>query len=65
MSHYLPVDKIERELQKAVEEFQRASKELKKEEDQLEADLVRSLEEQKIDELKKKLNTVWTKVKIL
>ncbi len=58
MSHYLPVDKIERELQKAVEEFQRASKELKKEEDQLEADLVRSLEEQKIDELKKKLNTV-------
>lgn len=58
MAHYLPVDEIERELQEAVEEFQHASKELKKEEDQLEADLVRSLEEQKIDELKKRLNTV-------
>ncbi len=55
MSHYLPVDKIERELQKAVEEFQIASKEITREEEQLEADMVQALEQQKMEALKKKL----------
>ena len=45
MAHYLPVDEIEKELQGAVEEFLAASKELKTEENQLEADLVQALKE--------------------
>lgn len=55
MAHYLPVDKIERELQNAVEQFQTASKEITREEEQLEADMVQALERQKMESLKKKL----------
>ncbi len=56
MSHYLPVDEITKELEKAVEEFERATSELKKEEDQLQADMVQALEEQKIEAIRKKLS---------
>lgn len=55
MSHYLPVDEITKELEKAVKEFERATSELKKEEDQLQADMVQALEEQKMEAIKKKL----------
>lgn len=56
MSHYLPVEEIEKELREAAEEFQRASKELEQEQDLLESDMVQALERQKIDELKKRLS---------
>ena len=56
MSHYLPVEEITQELQKAVEEFLRASAELKKEQEQLEKDMAVALEEQKMDAIKKKLS---------
>ena len=56
MSHYLPVDEITKELEKAVEEFERATSELKKEEDQLQADMVQAIEEQKIEAIRKKLS---------
>ena len=55
MSHYLPVEEIEKELREAAEEFRRASKELEQEQDRLESDMVQALEQQKIDELKKRL----------
>ena len=56
MSHYLPVDEITKELEKAVEEFERATSELKKEEDQLQVDMLQALEEQKIEAIRKKLS---------
>jgi|GEM_PF-4862015 len=56
MSHYLPVDEIHQELKQAVEEFWRAEAELKKEWQQLEADMVQALEQKKVDAIKKKLS---------
>lgn len=58
MPHYLPVEEIEEDLQSAVEEFEAGSKELQKEEEQLEMDMIQALEKQKMDEVRKKLNTV-------
>lgn len=56
MSHYLPVEEITKELEKAVEEFERASAELKQEQDQLEKDMAAALEDQKRETIKKKLS---------
>ncbi|MFZ2187928.1 MAG: hypothetical protein WAV46_04885 [Candidatus Moraniibacteriota bacterium] len=58
MMHFLPVEeikKIENELQSAVAEFLAASQSLQKERDELEKEMLTSLEEQKIQSLKKKL----------
>ncbi len=55
MSHYLPVDKIAEDLRKAVREFEYASRELKKEQDQLETDMMQALEKQKMGAIKKRL----------
>ena len=56
MSHYLPVDEITKELEKAVEEFECASQELKREQGVLEADMIQALEQQKMEAIKKKLS---------
>lgn len=56
MSHFLPVDEIREKLRVTVDEFLATSKELKRERYELEADLVRALEREKMVALKKKLD---------
>lgn len=55
MAHSLPVAEIQKALQSAVDEFSAASKEIKREEEQLEADMMQAFEKQKIEALKRKL----------
>jgi hypothetical protein len=56
MSHYLPVEKIGKELETALDEFQSGLGEAEKEETRLEADMMDALAKQKMEALKKKLS---------
>jgi len=58
MSHFLPVDEIQSDLQNAVDEFFIASQEIRKEEDVLEKQLLQTLEQKKIEAIRKTLGTL-------
>lgn len=55
MSHFLPVEEIQKDLQSAVDQFRADSEKLKGEEERLEKEILEELEKKKIDTLKKKL----------
>lgn len=58
MSHSLPVDEIQSELKRAVDEFLVTSREIRKEEDALETQLIQALERKKIEAIHKTLGTL-------
>lgn len=58
MSHYLPVEEMEQELQAALQEFRTATQEIEEETQVLEQDLIQALEREKMSSIKKKLDIV-------
>ncbi len=58
MSHYLPVDEIQKEIQSAIDDFLVSYEQLEHEKNILETDMTQALEQKRIEALKKKLNAV-------